>query len=195
MLIYSLMMANVDQKTYEFGMLRALGLKKTSLVAVLLLQATLFIIPGVSLGLLAAYVINVIIRFYIFSYTKEYTTYQLHYSAIIVGLLVGTLMPLAANVGPIMRALSRTLRDALNVYHRVVNEFSVQIIKLEKRGISLTQILVAIMLISIGVLTYYVAPASFLYNRIDIFLFIMNLILICMILGLTFIALLILPFL
>lgn len=51
------------------------------------------------------------------------------------------------------------------------------------------------MLITIGVLTYYVAPASFLYNRIDIFLFIMNLILICMILGLTFIALLILPFL
>lgn len=51
------------------------------------------------------------------------------------------------------------------------------------------------MLITIGVLTYYVAPASFLYNRVDIFLFIMNLILICMILGLTFIALLVLPFL
>ena len=50
------------------------------------------------------------------------------------------------------------------------------------------------MLIIIGVLTYYVAPASFLYNRVDIFLFIMNLILICMILGLTFISLLVLPY-
>lgn len=55
-----------------------------------------------------------------------------------MGLAIGTLMPLAANVGPIMRALSRTLRDALDVYHRVVNEFTVQVIKLEKRGISLT---------------------------------------------------------
>lgn len=69
MLIYSLMMANVDQKTYEFGMLRSLGLRKTHLIGVLLLQATLFIVPGVSLGLLAAYIINVIIRFYIFTYT------------------------------------------------------------------------------------------------------------------------------
>ena len=28
LLIYSLMISNVDEKTYEFGMLRALGFKK-----------------------------------------------------------------------------------------------------------------------------------------------------------------------
>ena len=71
--------------------------------------------------MLVAYVINTIVCFFIFNYSKDFTTYQLHPTAILMGVLVGTLMPLAANIVPINRALSKTLRDALDVYHRVVN--------------------------------------------------------------------------
>lgn len=34
-LIYSLMVSDVDEKTYEFGMLRALGYRKNSLVSLI----------------------------------------------------------------------------------------------------------------------------------------------------------------
>lgn len=35
LLIYSLMISDIDSKTYEFGMLRALGLENTNLVVLL----------------------------------------------------------------------------------------------------------------------------------------------------------------
>lgn len=37
LLIYSLMIGDIEEKTYEFGMLRALGFKKTWLIVLLML--------------------------------------------------------------------------------------------------------------------------------------------------------------
>lgn len=51
------------------------------------------------------------------------------------------------------------------------------------------------MLVILGVLTYYVAPMSFIYGNYELFFLIMNGILLMMILGMTFIAILVLPFL
>jgi len=45
-----------------------------------------------------------------------------------------------------------------------------------------------------GVLTYYVAPMSFLYKNYTLFFFILNLVLILMILGLAFVSILLLPY-
>ena len=90
-------------------MLRALGLQKNNLVWLLLIQASIYIIPGVAIGMLVAYIINTIVCFFIFNYSNEYTTYQVHPTAIAMGVLVGTLMPLAANIIPINRALSKNL--------------------------------------------------------------------------------------
>jgi ABC-type lipoprotein release transport system permease subunit len=59
LLIYSLMISDVEEKTYEFGMLRALGSEKNSIVLILLFEALVFALPGLSLGLLMAYIINV----------------------------------------------------------------------------------------------------------------------------------------
>ena len=51
----------------------------------------------------------------------------------------------------------------------------------------------AIMLVVMGVFTYYVAPTAFLYKKYELFFTILNGVLLMMILGLTFIAILILP--
>lgn len=53
----------------------------------------------------------------------------------------------------------------------------------------------AIMLVVLGVLTYYVAPSAFIYKNFELFFVILNSILILMILGLTFISVLLLPYL
>lgn len=79
------------------------------------------------------------------------------------------------------------------MYHRSAGELAVSIKSLEEFGLSLTQLLIAIMLIVLGVLTYYVAPTSFLYGNFEIFFGILNALLLMMIIGLTFIAVLLVP--
>lgn len=59
-------------------------------------------------------------------------------SAIILGVLIGILIPIVANIVPIQRALSLNLRTALDIYHKSVNEITIKIKKLEEIGLSLT---------------------------------------------------------
>ena len=62
-------------------------------------------------------------------------------------------------------------------------------------GMSITQLILALTLIGMGVLTYYVAPLTFIYKNYAAFFMILNFVLILMILGLSFLSLLILPWL
>lgn len=71
----------------------------------------------------------------------------------------------------------------------------VQIKALEKYGLSLNQLFLGLGLLILGILTYYVAPQAFLNRKFEIFFGIMNLLLILMILGMTYISILVLPLL
>lgn len=56
------MMSDIEDKTYEFGMLRALGFNKKSIMITILYQAVMFIIPGLTSGLLLSWVLNFMMR-------------------------------------------------------------------------------------------------------------------------------------
>lgn len=96
-----------------------------------------FAIPGLSLGLITAYLLNTLVAMFLFDSTVLYSSYQLAPSAIGLAFGLGIFIPLVSNVLPILRALSKTLRDSLDIYHRTVNEILVTVVKLEKMGISL----------------------------------------------------------
>jgi hypothetical protein len=66
MLIYSLMISDVDERTYEMGMLRVLGLRTVSIAQLLIMQSLLFSLPGVFIGVTIAAIANVIIRLFVF---------------------------------------------------------------------------------------------------------------------------------
>lgn len=66
MLLYSLMLSDVDEKTYEYGMLRALGFKKEHLVRVISLKSFGFSIPGLIFGVMVAFVLNIGLRMVIY---------------------------------------------------------------------------------------------------------------------------------
>jgi ABC-type antimicrobial peptide transport system permease subunit len=53
-LIYSLMLSDVEEKTFEFGMLRALGFNRNNIIYTIIVSAFTFSVPGVLSGLLAA---------------------------------------------------------------------------------------------------------------------------------------------
>lgn len=52
------MMSDIEDKTYEFGMLRALGFSKTNIIITITYQAVMFIIPGLSAGIVMAWILN-----------------------------------------------------------------------------------------------------------------------------------------
>ena len=50
MLIYSLMVSDIDDRTYEMAMIRALGLKSKSVMHIIIIQSLIFLVPGVLAG-------------------------------------------------------------------------------------------------------------------------------------------------
>ncbi len=188
MLIYALLLGNVSDKTYEYGMLRALGFERNSLIGLLFVTAFFFTIPGIGLGLLGAWILFVPISLVFQLLTSASSDYALDWSAIVLGVVVGIVMPIVANIGPIRRALSRTLRDSLDVYHNVQEETNVKMVKLKSMGFSPWQIIVAIVMVVMGFLVYYLIPYAFTYNNFALFLGILQVILLSMVLGLCLVA-------
>lgn len=157
-------------------------------------QSMSFSIPAVCSGLLVAYFLNIVVRYILFNLSENSSSYYLSPNSVVLGVLIGLLLPICANIIPIQRALSKNLRNSLDLYHRTVNEVSVTIKRVEEMGLSSAQIVIGVTLVVMGVLTYYIAPMSFLLKNYQLFFFILNLVLIFMILGISFVSMLLLPF-
>ena len=185
LLIYSLMLSNVEEKTFEFGMLRALGFNQTHVMLLLLIQALIYAFLGMFLAFMFGFILNCIICYIIYDFSLLADSYMVPDSAMILGFSIGLIMPIISNILPIARALSKTLRDSLDLFHREINVFKVRVMKLEKLGISLYQSLNACILIVMGFSAYYLAPRAFIMRDIQLFLAIMNMILIIFLVGLT----------
>jgi len=50
--VYSMMMADIEERTYEFAMLRCLGFQNKSLIALITVQSLLYAIPATIGGFL-----------------------------------------------------------------------------------------------------------------------------------------------
>lgn len=182
-LIYSLMLSNVEEKTYEFGMLRALGFEKRSLLVMLLQESLIFSLPGLGFGFMFSYVVNSLVAMFIFDSTQLVSSYGYSSDTLTLGFLLGIFIPIISNILPLRRALSKSLRDSLDRFHRSTNEITISVQKLEQYGISAYSALTALFLILIGVTCYYLAPYAFLFLNFSLLLFIFNCLLIVMMLG------------
>lgn len=57
---------------------------------------------------------------FIFDSAVLMSSYDIAKSAIGLSIGLGLFIPLASNILPIVRALSKTLRDSLDLYHRTI---------------------------------------------------------------------------
>ncbi len=103
-------------------------------------------------------------------------------------------MPVISNILPIQRALSKTLRDGLNLLRHSITDISVQIVKLENMGISLPQLVAAISLVICGFLAYYVVPLALYYQNFAAFSLVMNVIFLAMVLGMILLSTFVIPY-
>ena len=124
-LIYSLMLSDVEEKTYEFGMLRALGFNTNNLMATIILQAFTFAIPGLISGLVVAAVMNLGMRNILYKLTNNTSDFYLSSPSVLIGFSIGFFLPLISNIIPIQKALGKNLRASLDPYHRSAGELLV----------------------------------------------------------------------
>ena len=110
MLVFSLMLSDVDAKTYEYGMLRALGFKKPYLVTMISINSFTFSIPGMIAGILVAFIMNVVLREAIFMEAWNHLDYELSALAVGIGLAFGIIVPFLANYMPIKSTMAQNLR-------------------------------------------------------------------------------------
>ena len=188
MLVLSLMLADVDGKTYEYGMLRALGFMKRHLMAMITLNSFSFSLPGLFLGVIIAFIINLALREVIFLLAKNTMGYGLTASALALGISFGLLMPFLANYLPIKSAMGKTLRDSLDLNKRKGDKFGVKVEKLEDLGMSFNQFVVAILLTGVGFTTYYFVPLAFLNENFTAAFLLLSFILQLVVIGMTFLC-------
>lgn len=96
------MLSKVEEKTYEYGMLRALGLEKIQLIQVIVSQAFYFAIPALIVGLLLSFFAGVGVSYY-FQWLAILPppNWMLNTWAIVIPIIVGLSIPLIANIVPI----------------------------------------------------------------------------------------------
>lgn len=191
MVIYSLVIGDVEEKTYEYGMLRALGMRQGLLGRILGAQSVAFAVPGLVIGFLIASVLNVLVMWLLAGFLVidlAEVPLGLHVSAVIYAIVLGTVMPALANIVPVRRALSKTLRDALDLYHQTSNDIQVSMLRLADIGLSPAQIALSAMLVLIGFVTYTLLPLAFIFRDFSLFLTILNGILLGMVLGLSLVS-------
>ena len=196
LLVYSLMLGNVDERAYEFGMMRSLGFKKNNLIYLIILKGIIFAIPGIILGLASSYIINNFIAFLFNWFCGLVMPFFLSKKNILFSIITGLSIPLISSYLPIKRCLDNNLRDSLTIFNnKKMGDIVVSMIKLEKMGVSPTVLMASITLIIIGLLTYYLSPLSYFLNNLSLFLFIMICILITLLLGLIILSTLLIPYL
>ena len=116
LLIYSLLLISVETKTFEFGVMRLVGLNKAGFVGMILTQAGMFVLPAVLLGFILSVPFIYVLYSSLFSDSLGYLpTVTPSGPAVASALFVGVLIPFLSSIIPIRRALSTNLNDALNV--------------------------------------------------------------------------------
>jgi len=96
-----------------------------------------FSIPGVFFGFLLASILNVLFCFIVFTYLDSYTSYELSKASIIIGIFLGITIPSLSNIIPIQNALSKNLRDSLDVSRKNVEPtYEIRVTKTEDYGLS-----------------------------------------------------------
>ena len=78
---------------------------------------------------------------------------------------------------------------------RTDGEIGVKIQKLEDVGMDTNQLIVAVLLITIGFSTYYVVPYGFIHDNLSLVSTVLNLLLVLIMLGLSLMCVLLFPFL
>jgi ABC-type antimicrobial peptide transport system permease subunit len=118
LLIYSLLMISVESKAHEIGVMRMVGLNKGGIMLMVIVQALLFVVPSIFLGVMLSFPFLDIIYYFLFPpSTGIRTDLYPHMKAYIQALVLGFIIPIMSSIIPIQKVITQNLNDTLN-YNR-----------------------------------------------------------------------------
>ena len=182
-------MVTVEEKSFEIGIYRMVGLNKWGLITMVLLKAFFFVIPAIiSSFLLSILCLWVIYRMFLDSSMGGTEAPVPSPKAILFALLVGLIIPIVSSLIPMKVALSKTLTDALDYAHSKTKAVFVKIIH-AKDFDRKPYIIFGVISVLYGVSIYYFLPLSLISLNFSLMLSIFFMILIGMFVGLVLLAL------
>lgn len=188
-LIYSLLMINVQGRQFELAVRRMLGTPRIGVVFLLVLQALSYALPAWVLGLLLAEVISGELLDSFRELSGIPLEPGLTGDAIVLATVLVASIPLFASIGPIRLALSKNLRDALDVTRPKAAAVKVTIERADDGSVSWSVVAVGVCCATFGFCVYYLLPLSLLSLDLSLFFNIFLWILIGMLAGLVGMAL------
>ena len=180
-------MNSVEQKSFENGIMRLVGLTNYGYMAMIITQAIMFVLPSIVLG----YFVSIPLLWYGFTHLlhmeKGQTSIVPDGLATAQAILVGFFIPLASSIIPIQTALNNQLVESLDINRSKISGTKVIIADAKSKNVVpyLTFGLICV-LYSAGI--YYLLPLGLLTMNLTLVLYIFFGILMGMIFGLVLIA-------
>lgn len=188
LLIYSLLMISVESKTFDFGVMRMVGLSKGGIISMIMLQSFMFVIPSVLFGFIMCFPTLHIIENFIFSDDSgmEKTTVP-SFVAVQQALFIGLVIPIISSISPIKNALSKNLNDSLDTNRSKTQAMYVEILDQDKQNMT-SYIIFGFISVIYGLSIYYFLPLAMLSFNFALILEIFFFILVGMLFGLSLLA-------
>ncbi len=101
LLIYSLLTISIEQKSFEIGVMRMVGLSNHGLIFMVLLQAFMFVVPAIIIGFIASYPLLSLVNYFMKASSLDIQNLAPPASAIIEALMIGIIVPAISSILPI----------------------------------------------------------------------------------------------
>eukprot|EP01006_Ploeotia_vitrea_P062852 TRINITY_DN84526_c0_g1_i1.p1 TRINITY_DN84526_c0_g1~~TRINITY_DN84526_c0_g1_i1.p1 ORF type:complete len:1091 (+),score=42.23 TRINITY_DN84526_c0_g1_i1:9-3281(+) len=189
LLIYSLLMINVETRTFELGVMRMLGTNRANIVQLILTQAFIYAIPAWIVGILFAQGCMVGVNYAIEASLKVEIPVILAGNAIFLATLLGTVIPLLSSLLPILKALGQNLQDSLDTRHSKTKAVEFTIERNSDGRPPLAPIIIGAFLALFGFLIYYLFPLALLTFNILLLFYMFFGLLLGMLFGLVLLSL------
>lgn len=128
MIIYTLLLHNVESKYFEIGVIRMLGLEKQSIILMILVQSFLYVVPAVILGFSTCIFIlhktSDLLQQEFGIGIQKYPTF----SSSVSSLILGTVIPFASSIIPVRAALQMSMNDSLDLHRSKTNAHYINIL-------------------------------------------------------------------
>ncbi|EGG20920.1 DUF214 family protein [Cavenderia fasciculata] len=189
LLIYSLLMIDVETRTFEMGVMRMIGTTRNGIIQLMLCKAFSYSLPSWVFGLLFAQLFGVVVSKWFASITGVPIPPRLTTEGVLLATLLGMIIPIAASIFPIKNALGKNLHDSLDSKHSKTMAVQISIERSEDNSFSTSVAVIGLILAVFGFGIYYIFPLSLLSFNLTLLLNMFFLLLISMLLGLVLLAL------
>jgi ABC-type antimicrobial peptide transport system permease subunit len=130
-LIFSLMQTDVEERKYEFAVLRTLGMPNKSLITLITIQTLIFALPAIVAGFGLMRVLVAASQVALNELAQIPITIVMLNRTYALGLFTGLLIPFLSTISPIKSALSSTLRSGLDKFRPSIDDVEVEMVRFE----------------------------------------------------------------